>query len=103
MASSQSQSLTFSSATLFIDGAEEFKARFSATKDMDNYDIRIGYGVKYFPRQSAYIGYMKDVVYYQAALSKEIVRTLIKKERTPNNQLFDSIKLNSEKPLLQDI
>ena len=91
------------SASLFIDGAEDFKIRFAAIKDDNAYEIKLGYGARYYPSKSAYTGHMKDVIYYQAALSKEIIRTLIKKEKPPGIQLFDSGNMKSRRPVLRNI
>ena len=77
--------------------------RYSAVKDIDDHDIKIGYGAKYYPRKSDYTGFIKDVVYYQAALSKDVIRTVIKKEKPPGIRLFDSVSLNNQRPVLKDI
>ena len=72
-------------------------------KDDNAYEIKLGYGARYYPSKSPFTGHMKDVIYYQAALPKEIIRTLIKREKPPGVQLFDSSTMKSRRPVLRNI
>ena len=78
------------SATLYIDGVVDFKDTFTAIKDIDDYAVKVGYGVKYYPAKSDYTGSMKSVVYYSAALPKDTVRSVIKQERPDGVKTFDA-------------
>ncbi|XP_065051141.1 uncharacterized protein LOC135680862 isoform X2 [Rhopilema esculentum] len=77
-------------ATLFIDGVNDSDLIFSAVNDFDDYDVRIGYGARFFPAKSIFQGEMNDVVYYKAALTKDDIRKIIKSGRPTSGAAFSA-------------
>ncbi len=55
--------------------------------DFDDYTVKVGYGVKNFPPQSAFIGSMRNVAYYNVALKKEQVFDKIRDEKPKESRI----------------
>ncbi len=66
---------------MYINGQDAAAFSFDALHDFDDYTVKVGYGVRYFPAKSAFVGEMKQVTYYNAALSKREILDVIRNEK----------------------